>query len=79
RPQTDQNCNQCGICAENCPVNAISATEPDKTDDNICISCLRCIKLCPQKARKLDQARLSAVEKVFAEKFSIRKEPEIFI
>lgn len=79
KPQASKACTQCGLCAESCPVKAIPADHPDQTDSDLCISCMRCIKVCPAGARKLNKLVLAAAEAVFAKKNSARKEPECFL
>ena len=50
----EQLCIHCGICAQNCPVNAITVTDDDiHTDVGKCIKCCACIKYCPQNARNM--------------------------
>lgn len=44
-------CNSCGVCASECPTGAISRVHPDTTDTSKCISCCRCINVCPRDAR----------------------------
>jgi len=42
-------CNQCGICAEVCPVDAIRKEgDTYKIDKNICIGCMACVEACPK-------------------------------
>lgn len=60
KPQTGKSCTQCGLCAKKCPVGAIDPTNPSKTDTQCCISCMRCIAICPQKARHINKALLAA-------------------
>jgi NADP-reducing hydrogenase subunit HndC len=45
-------CKSCGICARNCPVNAISGKkgEPYVIDEEKCIKCGVCMTKCPFKA-----------------------------
>ena len=48
-PYGDKKCNNCGLCARQCPVQAID--NPRKKAGKGCIRCIRCIKYCPQNAR----------------------------
>ena len=80
KPKCDEKvCVKCGICSKLCPVGAISVEKPFVTNYDVCFSCMRCLKVCPHQARFLDREMLAAKEKIFYEKFSERKEPEIFI
>ena len=54
KPKVDKRCNKCGVCAVQCPARAIPKNHPFKTNKDRCISCMRCISICPKKARKLD-------------------------
>lgn len=58
QPSADKNCNKCGICAKGCPTGAIPAEDPSDTHKGSCITCMRCVALCPQHARKLNPALL---------------------
>ncbi|MEG0766788.1 MAG: EFR1 family ferrodoxin [Clostridia bacterium] len=78
KPKATRACSQCGICAAQCPAAAIPVDHPEKTDHDRCISCMRCMKVCPVQARKLPALLLSAAEKAFAAKYSARKEPAFF-
>jgi len=46
----NQNCNQCGLCVKNCPVDAIKMIEsrPFWTFD--CESCMHCMNHCPKRS-----------------------------
>lgn len=53
KPQVGSGCQGCGLCADNCPTGAISKKDPAVTDPDKCITCMRCVQLCPQRARSL--------------------------
>lgn len=78
KPFTNENCTLCGECSISCPAEAIPLKEPDKTDYDKCISCMRCIKICPVNARYLEEKKHQNTEKVFHEKFHKRKNPVFF-
>lgn len=77
-PHSSAKCNACGICAAKCPTGAIDKDKPRRTDKRLCISCGRCIELCPQKARGYSGLIYKIAQRQFAEKFSRRKEIELF-
>ena len=59
-PWVDENkCNGCGICVEECPVNAISMeNQKAQIDMDKCIHCGICHQVCPQKAVKHDSEKI---------------------
>lgn len=79
KPSGNKNCTACGACAAICPVHAISAESPRKTDHALCISCTACIEVCPRKARGFRGPAYPIAAKMFEKKCSARKEPETFI
>ena len=42
--KANENCVRCGKCQKRCPKNAIDLIDFSITDENKCISCLRCLK-----------------------------------
>lgn len=60
KPKAGNSCNQCGLCAAKCPVNAIPENDPAITNTDKCISCMRCIAVCPNQARSVNKMLLSA-------------------
>lgn len=78
-PKVDKNCIKCGKCAAECPVGAIDFNEPDKTDKEKCISCMRCINVCEYNARSLNKVILMAARKKLKKACEGRKENELFI
>ncbi len=72
------NCSSCGICARECPVQAIPADQPDKVKKDLCISCMHCVSACPQHTRKLDKLLLTAAGLKMKSKCGGRKENQLF-
>lgn len=78
-PKATKDCNRCGVCAANCPVEAIHKGDPTKVDEKACISCMRCVAVCPQRARKVSPLLLSAASLMLKKVCSERKECELFL
>ena len=78
-PKPTKECTKCGVCAAKCPVQAIDKENPKKVDEKACISCMRCISVCPHSARKVNSVMLSAVGLALKKVCSERKECELFL
>ena len=79
KPKASKACNHCGICAQKCPVKEIPKKRPSYTDESKCISCMRCVGICPHKARKLNPAMVFMATWKFKKVCSKRKKSELFI
>lgn len=73
---SEKLCNKCGLCSSKCPARAIDTDNPATLDAEKCISCGRCIFLCPKKVRNYRGLKYKSLEAVFRSAFSKRKEPE---
>ncbi len=60
RPEVDKSkCKRCGVCAENCPVGAITLSPYPEIDREKCINCFCCHELCPYQAMEVERSFLS--------------------
>lgn len=78
-PQPTKGCTQCGLCAAQCPVGAIDKNDSRKVDKKACISCMRCVSLCPNAARKINPLMLSAVGLALKKSCSQPKDNQLFL
>ena len=78
-PIADDTCVNCGICAGQCPVGAISTEDPRQTVSACCINCMRCIQVCPHSSRFLPDAFLASATAMLNEKASGHKAPALFL
>lgn len=54
KPKTDMSkCDNCGLCAELCPLGSIEKDDVSKIS-GICMKCCACIKKCPKGAKYFD-------------------------
>lgn len=77
-PKTAAGCSQCGLCARQCPAQAIDR-ETLKTDKEKCILCMRCVDRCPVHARKVNGFLYAAANAAMKGKLSGRKENRLFL
>ncbi len=78
-PEADKSCSQCGLCAGRCPVGAISRKNPERTNKDRCISCMRCVSICPQHSRKVNKMMVFAASVKLKKACSGRKNNELFL
>ena len=79
KPEANENCDRCGICAAGCPVGAIDKNDPRKTDKDRCISCMRCRDICPKHARDLNPSFMQAAAEKMAPKLGGHKKNYLFL
>lgn len=78
-PKPTKNCNQCGECVQECPMQAINNDDPRKVDKQACISCMRCVSVCPRSGRKVSPAMCVVAGWMLKKECSKRKEPELYL
>ena len=78
KPKTGDQCIDCKICANACPMGSIDYEEVSRVP-GICIKCGACIKKCPVQAKYFDDPGYLYHKKDLEEKFAKRAEAEIFI
>jgi ferredoxin len=75
---TTKDCTHCGLCAPNCPWEAISFNDAVATAYDKCMRCFRCIKICPAGARKITEEKFLEILPGFEQRLNAtRKEPEL--
>ncbi len=78
-PKAGSACTECGLCAKQCPVQAIDRQALKTADGKKCISCMRCVSNCPQKARKVNGVMVSAAALAIKKACSVPKQNELFL
>lgn len=78
-PAASEACVKCGICAQKCPVGAIPKDDPSRTNNDLCINCMRCVEVCPQHCRALPDAFLTMITQMLNQNAAEYKKPTIFL
>lgn len=78
-PKANASCSACGLCADTCPAGAIDRKNPQMTDKSKCISCMRCVAVCPKHARKVSGFMTAVAGMAIKKACSVRKECELFL
>lgn len=78
-PKANNKCTGCGLCAKQCPAQAIDIANLRATDSQKCISCMRCVAKCPCLARNVNEALVSVVALAIKKACSTRKANELYI
>ncbi len=78
-PQTKDDCIDCKLCSEVCPMGSIDSNDVSKIS-GICIKCGACIKKCPVEAKYFDDENYLRHKRELEEAFThTRREPELFV
>lgn len=78
QPSAHGSCKECGLCAKQCPVGAISVDNPKRVDKDKCISCMRCVKVCPTHSRGIGTIVRALVTQALKKGCATRKPNELF-
>lgn len=78
-PKAGSGCKGCGVCADRCPAQAISKEDPRQTDGGKCISCMRCVGICPEHGRRASRMMVFAAGMKLRKACSGRKKNELFL
>lgn len=69
----------CGQCALKCPASAISTENLKVSNKSKCISCMRCVSICPVHARKVSSLMTSIAATAIKKACSVEKANELFV
>ena len=78
-PVVTDACGMCGMCARKCPTGAIPLQDPRSTDTARCILCMRCVAICPRKARIMPPPAQAAFDAKLAAIATSPRQPELYL
>ena len=78
-PKASASCTACGLCAKSCPAGAIDPANPRVTDKTKCIGCMRCVSICPAKARSVNPVMTKIAAMAIKKACSEVKQNALFI
>ncbi len=78
-PSANGDCVRCGLCARKCPVGAISPEKTARPDPERCITCMRCVAICPKHARSLPFFKRFLAGRFLRKACSLPRENELFL
>ena len=79
QPKGRRGCNRCGVCAKQCPVDAIPLSDPKTVDTSKCISCMKCVSVCPTGARGIGVIMNFLATQGLKKVCATRKKNELYI
>lgn len=78
KPKTNEQCDNCGICAAVCPMGSIDPQDV-RQFTGICIKCGACIKKCPRGAKYYDDPGYLYHKTELEEGYKRRAEVRLFV
>ena len=78
-PKGRRGCNRCGVCARQCPTDAMPFSDPKKGDASKFISCMRCVAACPPGARRIGAVMTFLATQGLKKVCATRKENELYL
>ena len=78
-PKGRSGCNRCGVCAKQCPADAIPLSDPKTVDSAKCISCMKCVSVCPTGARSIGVVMNFLATQGLKKVCATRKENELYL